>query len=194
MPPAPAPTASAPTATRPPATAPPASTPPASIPPASIPPTPAPPGATTPGATATTPGIVVRPKPIEVEAHYPEGASGRAEVVLELTIDTEGHVAQVAIISGEPPFAEAALSAAQGWRFEPASRDGQKVPARIRYTLAFEPAPSEADAAEPGAVAAPADVEGAPARAEAAAKPEEVVVRGKARPPGAVSITREEAR
>ncbi|HET9957873.1 MAG TPA: TonB family protein, partial [Polyangiaceae bacterium] len=81
------------------------------------------------------------PEPLQASVEYPADASGRAEVLLELTIDPEGHPRDVAIVEGAPPFAEAAATAAAQWQFKPARLRGRNVAARIRYTVRFEPEP-----------------------------------------------------
>jgi TonB family protein len=133
------------------------------------------------------------PEPISTPVEYPEGQSESAVVVLELFIDADGAVTDVALVSGDPPFAGAAVEAARTWTFRPAERNGRKLAARIRYTLNYEPPPPEATGAT--APAAPASAAGAkpPPRGE----PTEVLVRGE-RPErvhhGAVTLSREETR
>lgn len=82
----------------------------------------------------------------------------RVEVVLTLTIDAAGAVtaAEVSTPAGEP-FDAAALAAAPGLVFRPATRDGEPVPARIRFAMVFEgpapePAPEPAPAPATGVV------------------------------------------
>jgi TonB family protein len=70
---------------------------------------------------------------------YPEGASGDASVVLELLIDENGDVADVKVEEGEEPFASRAKEGAKSFKFEPATRDGKPIKARIRYKLSFKP-------------------------------------------------------
>src|SRR6478672_10808555 len=54
---------------------------------------------------------VTPPRPHATPLAYPEHADGAATVVLELTIDTEGGVADARALSGEAPFVDAALAA-----------------------------------------------------------------------------------
>jgi hypothetical protein len=72
---------------------------------------------------------------------YPEGGEGAAQVVLELLVARDGSVSGSRVVSGEEPFASAALASAKGWHFEPALRGNEPVPARIRLEVAFEPEP-----------------------------------------------------
>jgi TonB family protein len=127
------------------------------------------------------------PEPIATPLEYPEGQTERAVVVLELFIDANGAVTDVALVSGDPPFAGAAVEAARTWTFHPAERNGRKLAARIRYTVNYDPPP-------------PSELPSAPVPKPAVQKqlpPVEVLVRGE-RPErvhhGAVTLTREEAR
>jgi TonB family protein len=83
-----------------------------------------------------------------VEATYPAEAFKEgleATVVLKLTIDREGHVTKVEI--PEPVghgFDEAARDAALKFRFEPATRDGKPIAAKVPYAYKFTLTPVEA--------------------------------------------------
>ena len=146
------------------------------------------------------------PKAHDTPVEYPEGATGIAEVVLELTVNVEGAVTDASVVAGAAPFDAAAMAAARGWRFDPARRAGRAVAARIRYTVRFEPAPepkqtlgaTEVHLAEPvrPSVSPDAPTSG-PSRSPAAPPPVkafEVVVRGERHAPGSVTVTRGEAR
>lgn len=153
------------------------------------------------GGQPATPGIetpLTAPEALAVSVEYPPGARGSASVTLELTVDAEGHVREARTTFGEAPFAQAAQSAALGWRFKPAERNGRPVPARIRYTVRFtplDPTPDEAALLTPGthqdAPLTPGD--GSEELPQAAA-PLEMVVTGERRSLGAVTVTRDEAR
>ncbi len=108
----------------------------------------------TPDAAALVPPKLVQ----SVEPSYPEAkrASGEAaSVALTLTIDRAGHVTDVVVVdSAGPEFDDAASSAARSLVFEPAQKNGEAIPAKIRYTFDFklaapEPAPEPTPAAEP---------------------------------------------
>jgi TonB family protein len=109
---------------------------------------------------APKPAAVVPPKALATPAPgYPEGASGDAAVVLELTVARDGTVHDARLVSGEEPFASVALAAVQGFRFEPARRGGEPIAARVRFELRFHeplPAPPEPSASPEPAGAAPA--------------------------------------
>jgi TonB family protein len=131
----------------------------------------------------------VPPDPLSTPVEYPKGATGSAEVVLELAIDREGAVAGVKAVTGEPPFTDAAVEAARKWKFVPGLRGSRTVAVRLRYTVTFEP-----PAPVPEEKETPVSNGGAPR-----ALPVEVVVHGE-RPephvlgPGTVTLSREEAR
>jgi vitamin B12 transporter len=105
------------------------------------------------GAQAAEP--VTPPELLEpAAASYPEAARVQAleaTVLLELTIDSAGAVANARVL--EPAghgFDEAALAAAPRLRFAPARRAGEPVVAIVRYPFSFRaPPPSAADVPEP---------------------------------------------
>jgi TonB family protein len=87
------------------------------------------------GQTAAVPTVKIVPK-------YPSlgvrgGVSG--SVVLELSIDVDGMVAQSIPVSGNPLFYNAAIETANQWRFKPATANGKNVASRTRITLYFRP-------------------------------------------------------
>jgi hypothetical protein len=116
---------------------------------------------------------------------YPAGGVGAAVVLLELVVGVGGEVREARVVLGDEPFASAALSAARGWRFEPARSGGRARAARIRFQIELSP-PQEAP--EVPAEAAPAV---ATASAEA---PIAVTVRGRRQEPLAQTLTRAEVR
>ncbi len=121
------------------------------------------PGDSAPGAeqpqSALTP-----PRLLEfVEAAYPEQAQEaglEAVVELEITIGADGLVTDVRVVTPVGNgFDEAALEAARRFRFEPARKDGEPVPSRVRFPYVFE----IREVAQP---AAPTPEEPLPARFE----------------------------
>lgn len=89
-----------------------------------------------PDPTLIPPRVVSEPP-----ATYPDGASGAAEVMLEVVVGEDGAVTDVKLVEGTEPFASAAIAAANTYRFEPAARAGKPVRARIRVVIAFTPPP-----------------------------------------------------
>jgi TonB family protein len=137
--------------------------------------------------------VVTPPIAMSAEVVYPEGATGSATVLLELVVDRAGAVSAVEVLDGAEPFVRAAAEAAGGWRFEPARRNGQAVPARIRFELRFTPpAPSP-----PPVPVGPAPTSAAPVPVLPAPAPSvqvtEVQIFGMSAP-GAVTLTPGEVR
>lgn len=144
-------------------------------------------------APGVLPGVPVMPPRQRgtADVAYPDGASGDAVVVLIVLVDARGAVADVTPASGEEPFVTAAASAARTWTFDPATRNGAPLAARIKMEIAFHaPAPiaPEADA-RPEAPAAPEASPSPPAPIV-----DEVDVRGQRPAPGATSLGRAEVR
>jgi TonB family protein len=116
-----------------------------------------------PDATAAPEaGQLVAPKLVSsVEPVYPEAKrqSGEAaRVVLKLTLDDTGNVTEATVLeSAGPEFDQAALDAAPKLVFEPATKAGKAVPARIAFSFDFklEPGAEEPAPAPAPAVAAP---------------------------------------
>jgi len=100
----------------------------------------------------------------------PGSAERAAEVVVEVRLDAGGAVVEAsAVVAG--PLAERAAELVRGrWRFEPARRDGEGVPARVRVVVPFaasadalpDDAPHDADDALPHADDALPHVDDAP--------------------------------
>jgi TonB family protein len=142
---------------------------------------------------------IVPPKALATPLAYPEGATGQATVVLELTVDPQGAVRDARAVSGEAPFRDAALSAAQSWRFTPTLRGGRPVSARIRYSVQFTPPTAEAPAAQVPAAQVPAAQVPAsggstPAAPQLPSAPLEVTIQGRRAPTGSAVLTRQETR
>lgn len=158
---------------------------PPSAPPAPAPPPSAPPNGERPPLT----GVVPPRLATAPEVPYPDGASGDATVLLTLTVNSDGSVRQAQATRGEEPFASAAVRAAQGFRFVPATRDGVPIAATIRFEVAFQAPVAAAPPPEPEpppAAAAP----GAPAPPP----PIEVTVEGDIPAPAVSSFARAEVR
>ncbi|MCU0686394.1 MAG: TonB family protein [Polyangiaceae bacterium] len=149
------------------------------------------PPASPPSSGAPAPPAVLPPTLLgSSDVAYPAGATGEARVLLELLVSSEGAVAEARVIEGPEPFAAAALAAARGWRFSPATREGAPVRARIRFSLAFRPpAPDAPDEAS----ATPGTGQAGPPRAPPNA-PTEVTIQGQRLAPGVTSLTRAEVR
>lgn len=143
--------------------------------PAAAPPPAAPANATeapaAPTSPTTPPSGLVPPQLVEPkDAVYPADAPADQPpplVVLRLTIETDGHVAEAEIVeTAGASFDAAAHDAALQFRFTPAMRDGRPMAARILYRYQFQrPAPPVAEPPiVPPGVSAPLDA--SPAAAE----------------------------
>ncbi|HVJ90451.1 MAG TPA: energy transducer TonB [Labilithrix sp.] len=156
-------------------------------------------GGTAPSATA-----VVLPRLLsDTEIPYPEGATGDATITLVMVVGADGAVQSASVSPDSPsleqPFASAAIAGAQAWRFEPATRNGTAIAAKIKVAITFrgqrvtEPEPSEQrdpDAPKPGQ---PRAGQTRPFR-PVAEGPAEVRVRGAREPGRTVSLSRTEVR
>jgi protein TonB len=101
-------------------------------------------GSGAPGLPAPTTVIKTNREAIPIQtarASYPPMALRmglEGDVTLRIEVDTEGKVTRVEITkSGGAGFDEEALRAVKQSRFEPAQKDGQKVPAEFTYVYHF---------------------------------------------------------
>jgi TonB family protein len=75
-----------------------------------------------------------------VSPEYPAEAQAlglRGIVILELVIDTQGHVVSADVIRSVPPFDEAALAVARKWEYEVTKLDGKPVSVRLTVPITF---------------------------------------------------------
>src|SRR6185503_7259746 len=75
-----------------------------------------------------------------VQPEYPTEALARGLrgiVILALTIDTAGKVANVDVVRSLPPFDDAATTAARQWEYEVTKVDGKPVPVRLTVPITF---------------------------------------------------------
>lgn len=77
------------------------------------------------------------PRARDVTVAYPAGGLVDAVVLLELVVDDEGHVSSSRVLAGGEPFLSAANDAVKSFSFEPATRDGKPVRARLRIEIPF---------------------------------------------------------
>lgn len=69
----------------------------------------------------------------------PSGSTEQSWVMLELLIDAKGKPERMKVLrSGGKRFDEAALSTVRGWRFKPASCNGEAIPSQIDVELDFQ--------------------------------------------------------
>ncbi|HYP88159.1 MAG TPA: energy transducer TonB, partial [Polyangiaceae bacterium] len=118
------------------------------------------------------------PKALSTPLEYPEGAKAEATVALELTLTASGDVKLATAIEGDEPFTSSAVTSAKAWKFEPATRDGKPIAAKIRFLVRFVP-PRDVAEPEPTPEAKP-DTPTPVAKPEA--KPYEILVIGERAP------------
>jgi len=153
---------------------------------------PAPPPAPTPAPTPKPPApppVIVMPTAVSTPLEYPPDAQGEASVALELTLSAAGEVTNATAIEGDEPFVARALEAAKAWKFQPATRDGKPIAAKIRYLVRFvppreiaepEPEPPVSATPPPGTATPPGSKPATPKPAEPA--PYEIIVVGERAP------------
>jgi TonB-dependent receptor-like protein/TonB-like protein len=130
------------------------------------------------------------------EPPYPEGATGDATVVLVVTVNSDGSVRTAQAVEPNEPFSGVAASAALHWRFEPATRGGERVAAKIRVEVVFrDPAKIEPPPADAAAPEAPGGAKATPLPAAPPPPPDEVTVVGvRPEPSRTVTLSRAEVR
>ncbi|HKB09746.1 MAG TPA: TonB family protein [Vicinamibacterales bacterium] len=74
-----------------------------------------------------------------VPARYPPLATGRATVLVEVTIERAGPPSEARLVVSSATFGDAALAAARVWSFRPAQRDGHVVTSRAYIVFGFQP-------------------------------------------------------
>ncbi len=75
-----------------------------------------------------------------VEPTYPELAKRarvQGQVVLVVTVDEEGNVADIKVTKGHPLLDEAALNAVRQWKYSPTLLNGEPVPVIATVTVIF---------------------------------------------------------
>src|SRR4029077_13575093 len=73
----------------------------------------------------------------QLDVPYPENGHGDAVVIFEIVVTLDGHVAESRVLAGAEPFLSAAKDAVRAMTFEPATRDGKPITARMRIELPF---------------------------------------------------------
>lgn len=94
--------------------------------------------------------MTLAPPSLEAEAHahppYPSDADGQpARVLMQLTIDAEGRVTEATVLATDrdaeagAKFERPAIDYCESLSFNPATRDGEPISARIRFEVFFDP-------------------------------------------------------
>jgi TonB family protein len=93
------------------------------------------------GQTATAQNDFIPPKISKrVEANLPAEARPsrkRRPVLIQITVDEAGNIADVRALAGSRPLRDAATEAVRQWRFEPATSNGTPVRALGLVTFCF---------------------------------------------------------
>jgi TonB family protein len=93
------------------------------------------------GAPSETAGVIVPPRLIKsVRAVATMDAVRDFEtgsVVIDAVVGTEGKVESMNVLSGPPSLRDAAKQALKQYRYEPATRNGQPVPAHVTVNIRF---------------------------------------------------------
>lgn len=149
------------------------------------------------------PPEVTMPELLEpLQPEYPSMGTGSVRVVLQVTLDREGAVTSVEVVSGGEPYASAAVRAAKNGKFSPALSQGQPVAATITVAVDFtysaaeaEPeAPRKETERTPPAQSEPKSGQGTPAPAAESEAPIDIVVIAPRRDATERSINRAQAR
>jgi len=75
-----------------------------------------------------------------VRPEYPPEAAAkglRGIVILELIIGVDGGIDEVKVVRSVPPFDDPAVSAAEGWEYEPTTIDGRPVRVMLTVPISF---------------------------------------------------------
>jgi len=93
-------------------------------------------------ALGALPGSDIKePKRVKhVAPEYPQDAARaglRGRVMLACSIDTEGKVGEMRVLSGVPPLTDAAMKAVKQWRYTPTRLNGVAVPVNMTITVDF---------------------------------------------------------
>jgi TonB family protein len=88
---------------------------------------------------------VLEPRPVKVVAasfpQYPVNSVITGTVVLRVSVDSEGHVADTVAIRDIVPLAAACIRVLEEWKFEPAQYQGMPIPASIALVFVLRPPP-----------------------------------------------------
>jgi len=101
--------------------------------------------------SATESGIIVPPKLIKSVRAVASLDDLRdfetGNVVIDAVVGPDGEVHLINVISGPPSLRDPALKAVKKYQYEPATRNGQPVPAHVNITIRFR-FESQGDATE----------------------------------------------
>ena len=93
-----------------------------------------------PGKVRVSQGVMEQNLIHKVEPQYPEEAKARniqGDVVLQVEVGRDGHVAFVTPISGNTVLADAAVEAVKQWEYRPFLLNGEPVEVETVVTVKF---------------------------------------------------------
>lgn len=79
---------------------------------------------------------------------YPKDARKsdvQGDVVLVLTVDTEGNVTNASVVTGDPKLSQAATGAARKWKYVPYDVNGRPVVVRTKVVVRFSSSPTKSN-------------------------------------------------
>lgn len=88
------------------------------------------------GHFVQTPILITRVPPV-----YPVGFEDRGiegDVVLHVSIETDGSVRDITVVQGDPTFAKAAIDAVKKWHYKPATFGGKPIKSDLNVTVSFK--------------------------------------------------------
>ncbi len=74
-----------------------------------------------------------------VNAVYPLQSVVSGTVVLEVSLDDTGKIAEVRVVRGIPALTESAERSVRQWKFQPAKLDGKAVASKVPVAFSFVP-------------------------------------------------------
>jgi TonB family protein len=78
----------------------------------------------------------------KVDPQYPPSAQAakiQGDVIIHVLIDKKGHVAKAKIMTGHPMLADAAMTAAKQWQYEPFYLNGKAIEVETNILFKFRP-------------------------------------------------------
>jgi TonB family protein len=87
------------------------------------------------GGHVQEPKLISSAMPVYPQAARNSGIQG--DVVVETTIDKDGNVAGMRVISGPAMLRQSALDALRKWKYEPSKLDGQPIGVQVMVTIKF---------------------------------------------------------
>lgn len=88
-------------------------------------------------ATAALPRVQISGPPRKLVYPVSPDGSTRGKVSLQAVVGSDGKVSQVRVLTGNRLLAAAATDAIRQWRYQPFSKDAQKLERETRITVAF---------------------------------------------------------